>query len=446
MSAALRASGALAAVLAALVGDWVASELFLTRAPAAHVVAVLALHALALAGLGLMVRRVVGTDAMTRLLRTAALFGAIGLLAISLRSAMHPVIALGITARIALVAVVAVGAYVLVRRLDEALNERLVVAVTLASIAFLIAPVAVKKVAPAPREWIAAAPTGAPRATLFLLLDEFAHSASAPLADDLRRAGLYVTHDALVPAGKDTQNVVPAMFTGHDFSNVRVCGISAMCSNLAVLDFSAIRVARSDVHVVGQHFPYCDIPHLKSCFQVARPFSLASIARGFSEHFLKRLGLRPPAFLAPIVEPADQQRRLLEAHTAFIDRSAFWRGGGVLYAHLFMPHPPGLDGMKTLDGDYAANLQVARALVASYVARLRSGFGSRFSIVITSDHPLRTYWCEDEWYGAERCAIRPEFRDDKVPLIVASDEPLQPVAIRSNQDVFSVLNREAARP
>jgi hypothetical protein len=105
-----------------------------------------------------------------------------------------------------------------------------------------------------------------------------------------------------------------------------------------------------------------------------------------------------------------------------------------------------MDGIGTLDANYAANLEIARTLVAGYATRLRERFGNRFSIVITSDHPLRTYWCEDEWYGAALCATRPGFRDDMVPLIVASPEAPAPVAIRHNDEVFRILAREAARP
>jgi hypothetical protein len=442
-----RAAFALVAALAALVGDWVVSELFLTRATLAMVAAVLLLNALMLAmGAGL-TRWLCSASTTRLLLRASATFGFVGLLAFSLRSASHPSVALGSAARIALVASVAIAVFVLNRRLGEALNDRLMSAVALGSLAFLLVPVAAKHFAPAPREWIAPTPDGTPshrRATMFLLLDEFAYTAATPLADDLRGAGLQVTYDALVPAGRDTQNVVPAMFSGFDFSNVRVCGMSALCSGLNMLDFSALRVRRGDVHVVGQHFPYCDIKGLKSCFQLPLPTSFRSMYRSFAEHFLKRVGLHAPAFLAPAVRAVDQQRGLLDAQTRFISNSVFWRDGGVMYAHLFMPHPPGLDGMSTLDNDYANNIQVTRALVDAYRARMQASFGKNFSIVISSDHPLRAYWCNAEWYGAKRCATRPEFKDSRVPLIVASPETLPRADISNNRDVFQVLNRQAA--
>ena len=446
MTGGMRAALALAAVCCALLGDWVVSELFITRATLWLVAAVLALTALTLTTVIALVRWLSSARATTLLLRIGAIFGFIVLLAISLRAAAHPMVALAFAARVALVGAIVAGAVLLVRGIGEALNERLMTAVTLGSIAFLLVPVATKHLAPAPQDWIAAAPDGTAstrRATLLLLLDEFSYKAAAPMADDLRRAGLQVTYDALVPAGKDTQNVVPAMFSGHDFSNVRVCGISTLCSDTNLLDFSAVRVRRSDVHVVGQHFPYCDIQGLKSCFQFPLPTSLGSITRSFAEHFLKRVGLPAPAFLPPIAQPVEQQRALLDAQTRFIADSMFWREGGILYAHLFMPHPPGLDGMTTLDADYANNIEVTRTLLAAYQTRLKSSFGKHYSILIVSDHPLRDYWCNAEWYGPARCATRPEFKDDKVPLIVAAPEAPQPVGIRNNRDIFHILNRQA---
>lgn len=447
MTGGTRAALALAAVCCALLGDWVVSELFITRATFWLVAAVLALTALTVtAGIAL-VCWLTGARTTVLLLRIGAIFGCIALLAISLRAAVHPMVALSFAARLVLVGAIAVAAVLLVRWMGEALSNRLMTAIMLGSIAFLLVPVVTKQFAPAPQDWIAAKPDGstaARRATLFLLLDEFSSKAAAPLADDLRRAGLQVAYDALVPAGKDTQNVLPAMFSGHDFSNVRVCGISTLCSDTKLLDFSALRVRRNDVHVIGQHFPYCDIQGLKSCFQLPLPTSLGSITRSFAEHFLKRVGLSAPAFLPPIAQPVDNQRALLDAQTHFIANSMFWQEGGILYAHLFMPHPPGLDGMTTLDADYANNIEVTRTLLAAYQARLESSFGKQYSIIIVSDHPLRDYWCNAEWYGTDRCATRPAFKDDKVPLIVAAPDTPAPPGIRNNRDVFQVLNRQAA--
>lgn len=447
MSGSMRAPVALAAVCCALLGDWIVSELFITRATLGLVAAVLVLTTLILTSVIGLVRWMSSARTTLKLLRVGAIFGFIALLAISLRAATHPMIALGFAASVALVGAIGVAAVLLVRGMGETLSNRMMTAVTLGSFAFLLVPVAIKHLAAAPPDWISAAsPSTAPtrRATLFLLLDEFSYKAAAPLADDLRRAGLQVTYDALVPAGKDTQNVIPAMFSGYDFSNVRVCGISTLCSGTNLLDFSALRVRRSDVHVIGQHFPYCDIQGLRSCFQFPLPASFGSMTRSFAEHFLKRVGLQAPAFLPPIAQPVAHQRDLLDAQTRFIADSTFWQEGGILYAHLFMPHPPGLDGMTTLDADYANNIDVTRTLLAAYLSRLQSGFGKHYSIIIISDHPLRAYWCNAEWYGPDRCATRPEFKDDKVPLIVAAPEAPPPVGISNNRDIFQVLNRQAA--
>jgi hypothetical protein len=429
-----------------LAGDWILSELYLTRAPAGHVAVIFVVHLAFAAGLIFFLRRVSSVKFTVLVLRALTLFLFIGLLAISIRSAAHTGVALGYAMRFVIFVSLLPLAVVLIIRLNDTQNKRLTRAICMAAIAFLLVPTVAKKLTPAPREWISAKVSSEPRATLFLLLDEFSDSAVGPLVDDLRRAGLQVTHKALVPVGKDTQNVVPAMFSGFDFSNVRVCGISSLCSDLNVLDFSAVAIARDDVHVVGQHFPYCDIPRLKSCFQLVHPYSLLSVYRGFIEHFLKRAGIRPPLFLTPIPIPANHQRRLLDEQTTFINQSDFWQHGGILYAHLFLPHPPGMDGIATLDVDYAENIKISRILLMSYVARLQEGFGNRFSIIVTSDHPLRNYWCDVEWYGPDRCATRIEYKDDMVPLIVATGDSHQPPDIRRNDDVFKILNQEARKP
>lgn len=448
----LLAITALSLVLCALLGDWVVGELFMRRDTIAHVSLALALNALAFAVVIALVCAVARGRAASFVLRVVALLGFAGLLTGSLRSVAAPAVALGPVARFVLIAAFAVAAAVLAWKLSDELNQRLMQAIALASIAFLVIPVVARLLAPAPREWIAPEAAAAtvdarkPRhATLFLLLDELGYAAAAPLVADLRLAELQVRYIALVPAGANTLNVIPAMFSGLDFSRARACGPSALCSDSNMLDFSAIRVSRPDVHVTGMLLPYCDIQGLSSCFQVPLLHEFGSSYRGLLVFYFRRLGLELPTSLRPPTEPADEQRRLLRQQTAFIDGSRFWNDGGVMYAHLPIPHPPGLDGQSTLDGDYAANIDAARAIVKSYAERLRSGFGDEFSIIVTSDHPLRRYWCDSGTYLASNCSTRPEFSDDKVPLILASRRAPPAPRITSNRDVFQMLNLQAAR-
>jgi hypothetical protein len=443
-----RALAALFSSLAALIGDWFVSELFVSRDALVVVVGVIAFNSFMLFFVAAFFYRLTGNRFTALCLRACAIFAFLCLLAISLRPTVNLPFAIGALGRASLVFIVFSLALITLLRLSETSINKLMTAIVFGSIAFLLAPIAVNYLTPSPREWISSASKDGKtvrRATLFLLLDEFSFKAAAPLAADIRITGLQTTYQALEPAGRDTQNVIPAMFSGYDFSNPRVCGISTICSGSSILDFSKLYTRHKDVHLVGQHFPYCDINGLKSCFQIPPLVSFGSMYRSFLEHFLKRIGIKAPSFLPRIPQPLDQHRELIEAQVRFIDQSTFWNDGGVLFAHLFIPHPPGLNGMTTLDNDYSSNIEISRKLVAKYVARLSANFGNEFSVVITSDHPLRTYWCEDRWYTANRCNVREEFKDDKVPLIVASSRTLPIVDIRNNKDVFKVLNSLVSR-
>jgi hypothetical protein len=338
------------------------------------------------------------------------------------------------------------GVTLMLRLGDEAAN-RLMRAVSLASVAFLLVPAAWRLATPAPRVWIgpalAANPTvpGTSRSgTVFLLLDELGYEAAAPLAADLRKAGLNLRYEALTPVGENTLNVIPQLFSGHSFPNARPCGASTVCSGANTLDFSRIVVQRNDVDVTGLLLPYCDIQGLRSCFVLPLSHEFGSVYRSLAMFYLRRLGLSHLALPSKPVEPRDQQRRLLQMQLDFIESSRFWTEGGVLYAHLPIPHPPGLNGQTTLDADYAGNVEAARQVLARLVARARTQFGGRFSILITSDHPLRQYWCTAGVYKAAVCQTRAAFQATRVPLIVASPGSLPSRTLTSNDQVFQVLN------
>ena len=323
---------------------------------------------------------------------------------------------------IGLVAVVVLVAGVVALKLGDSLADRLMRALALASVAFVLAPFAWRLADPAPRAWIgpAAANTATgqartSRATIFLLLDELGYQAAAPLADDLRAAGLNVRYEALTAAGENTLNVIPALFSGLEFPHARPCGTTTLCSESNALDFSRLAVQRPDVDVTGLLLPYCNIAGLRTCFQVPLPHEFGSAYRSLAVFYLRRLGLPLPEALRPPADPPAMQRQLLKQQTDFINHSQLWASGGILYAHLPIPHPPGLDGIGKLDDDYAANIKEARAIVRSLVARAQERFGPAYSLVITSDHPLRNYWCSNRVYTGVDCSTRPEFRSNRVP-------------------------------
>lgn len=426
---------AAAVLLGALLSDWAFTELFLARDSTAAIAGALAVNVLAFTVVALLVGWL-SARAQVVLLRAWILLGLVAL-------AYKVVHASGVTLpggnpwlRLGLAGLVLAGTVAAAVRISDEVGKRLARAVALGSIAFVLAPFVWRAAIGGVHVWIEAAPAGSDRtAVAFLLLDEMGADAAHPMAEMLRQSGLSVSENRLVPAGENTENAIPAMFTGVPFDHVRPCGTATVCSGTTFLDFSSIRVARPDVHVTGLLLPYCRIAGLASCFQLPLPHEYGSAWRSLAAFWLRRVGVA----LTPQPEPPGLQRRLLAMQSGFVDHSAFWGDGGILYAHLPVPHPPGLDSTTTLDADYAGNLAEAQALVRRTAERLRVSFGTRFTLIVTSDHPLRRYWCSSGVYRSEDCTLREAFRSDRVPLIVAAPQPVDLPGLTTNRDVFKLL-------
>lgn len=441
----VQAGFALACVLTALLSDWLSSELFMRRDSGANIAGALLTNAAILVAAFAAAWMTLAASTVLVALRTLVLIGFGAVVLSGLRAATAPGNAMGLALRLGIVALALIAALAITIRMSDVAADRLMQALALASIAFIAVPFVWRLAGQPPRAWIgppaaAAAPTAA---TMFLLLDELGHDAAAPLAADLRAAGLNVRSEALAPAGDNTLNAVPKIFSGLDFARARPCGASTLCSGSNALDFSRISVGRSDVDVTGLLLPYCDIRGLRSCFQLPLPHEFGSAYRSLAVFYLRRLALPVPALLAPPPDRPALKRDLLKLQTDVIDRTRFWTDGGILYAHLPLPHPPGMLGSTTLDADYAANIEQARTLVRTWVASLSARFDDRFSIVITSDHPLRNYWCSAGVYKGAACNTRAAFQSAKIPLIVASPGPVSTRAIADNVDVFRILNDQA---
>ena len=429
-------------LLGALLSDWLFTELFLARDSVANIAGALALNALLIGVVALAARFLLPPRAVVVVLRAWILLGFAALAYSILHAGGVALPGWSRWIRLGLVAVAVLVAFALALRMGDDIGERLSRSATLGSLAFVLAPFAWRAMAEVPTVWIAApaaSSAAARHATVFLLLDEMGADAAHPMADMLRQAGLNVSETRLDPAGENTQNAVPAMFSGLSFYRARPCGPTTVCSGTNFLDFSAVRVARPDVHVTGLLLPYCRMAGLASCFQLPLPHEHGSAYRSLAAFYLRRIGVSLP----PVPDPPGLNHRLLAMQVDFIEGSRFWTDGGVLYAHLPIPHPPGLDGTTTLDADYAANLDAAQALVRRTAERLRSTFGPAFTLIVTSDHPLRAYWCTGGVYKADGCAVRDSFRAGKVPFIVASPQAVRDPGIASNRDVFKVLNRLA---
>jgi hypothetical protein len=445
-----RAAWAFSCVIAALLSDWLWSELFMRRDSFSNVVGALAINAIVLVALYGFAHATLSRRALAVMLRTSVLIGFCAVVLAGLRAATAPSHAMSLSFRLGVGVVAVLVAGVVALRLSDSVADRLMRALALASIAFVLVPFAWRLASPTPRIWIgptaantAAGQTRTSGATIFLLLDELGYKAAAPLVDDLRSAGLNVRYEALAAAGENTLNVIPVLFSGLAFPRARPCGAATVCSESNALDFSRVMVQRADVDVTGLLLPYCDIAGLRTCFQVPLPHEFGSAYRSLAVFYLRRLGLPLPEALRPPADPPSLQRQLLKQQTDFIDHSQLWDSGGILYAHLPIPHPPGLDGKGKLDDDYAANIVEARTIVRSLVARAQKRFGPGYSLIITSDHPLRNYWCSAGVYLGVDCSTRPEFRSNRVPLIVASPGSISTRTISSNEQVFRILNDQA---
>jgi hypothetical protein len=66
----------------------------------------------------------------------------------------------------------------------------------------------------------------------------------------------------------------------------------------------------------------------------------------------------------------------------------------------------------------------------------------RFTIVVFSDHPLRSaVWCGSTQYRHNGCPLAPGLIDDKVPLIAAGDVPPAFDEIRDQSAIFRLATR-----
>jgi hypothetical protein len=447
---------ALSMALGALLSDWICGELFMRRSTVANIGLALVANVVLFAVALLAVRLASTARATLAALRIGALLALAAVLLESGKAALGSEVPVSLVARAgSMLLVSGIVAYIVISR-SENLNDRLMRAVALASIAFTASPFVLRSIAGPSIEWLSAKPqarlaSATPAASpskhgvVFLLLDELGYPAAAPFARDLTELGLNVSYQPLTAAGANTLNVIPAMFDRRGFDQARPCGRSTICSGSAWLDFSRIRAGRDDVDVTGLLHPYCDIVGLRSCYALELPHEFGNAYVSLLAFYARRLGMTLPTAWLPPPEPNGLQGKLLARQLAFVEGARFWREGGVLYAHLALPHPPGLDEISTLDRDYAANIEASRRVLKRWAKKLRAEFGDNFSLIITSDHPLRQYWCSSGVYRLADCKTRDEFRSKLVPLIIASvASPVKP-GIKSNTDVFDVLNSETQR-
>lgn len=277
--------------------------------------------------------------------------------------------------------------------------------------------------------------------TLLLLLDELNASAASPFVAALESQGLQVTFKAVPSVGDSTRSVVPSMFTGRIFRQTRPCTGSTICGETLALDFARLTATRPDIDVVGFFHPYCSMAGLRSCERVAvRQSGVLDRARLECELW-RRVRLPADIDLGKCRELAgDRWNEMVDEVERAVRRVRALREGGLLFAHLPLPHPPGANAQLTMAQHYRANIDRAVTLLVDMLATARAS-GLRAKVVIFSDHPLRQkIWCNSyPPYVWDGCSNSTDLSDDKVPLVYAGARRVDLGGVDSNLTVFSAL-------
>lgn len=202
----------------------------------------------------------------------------------------------------------------------------------------------------------------------------------------------------------------------------------------------------SNTDVVGFYHPYCSIQGLRSCWVATTDdFYLSHGGPSLINAVLKRLPLPGPTLKNPV------NRQAMEGTEAFyyarkkIENKAFnapfWvDGGGLLYIHQLLPHPPANEQSNSLYQDYMNNIADAGYFIEKIQHRLKETFGGDYAIIVTSDHPLRTsrLWCKRRPYSAGACLKNLPSEGNIVPFAVFAPRGSIVNIPDSNVGVFAV--------
>lgn len=275
-------------------------------------------------------------------------------------------------------------------------------------------------------------------ALVVLLLDELNADAGEQIAAAIAREGGEPRTRSIQAVGSSTITVIPELLGGPHMPQARVCSPTAVCDPSGVFDFSRLRFEPTDrVHIVGFFHPYCAASGLASCAGLSVPSSVPPII-----DLLCSFGRILPGKKSDDCVWFDarswQTFRMSARDSMFL--SPFWQEGGILYAHMPFPHPPGnLEGAG-LAADYADNVQLAANTAAQVWKRGRARFGNNFRFVVTSDHPLRPeLYCRHEKYLETGCNITPSAFSKFVPYIEVGGHITDRSKIRDNASLFKKL-------
>lgn len=259
---------------------------------------------------------------------------------------------------------------------------------------------------------------------VFLLLDESNADIFGPFIAEARARQLPILVSPTTPVGRDTAEVVPQWFSNHRGTNWRPCSATAACAPDAAIDFGRIHASQPDIDVVGFYFPYCAMKGLRSC--VAPWTSWASTFDGRLCDWASTPVLRQFASAQRCADDAvASKRRLADDLLVAYWRLPFWQKGGLVLAHLPIPHPPNQHRAASLSEDYRSGVEKANEVAIDTLRRLEAR-RRPFKLVVFSDHPLRTSsWCARYWPGDPICATTAT-RTDVVPRIVVTDRDQTP--------------------
>lgn len=443
-------------LLGAVLGDWVYDALYFHRDEPVHVFGALAINLLAVALLLSVLSRVLGIHAFRRLVFVIAA-AALGIITwIWLRSTWSEVPVLHKAIRVAALAALVIAAWWWSGRISNAALSRMPRAVAAATLAFALTPFVMSSTFAPSTQWppiedpASARQPPAPHNLVLLLLDELGDDAAQPIVASLEAAEFEIAVKSLEAAGDDTINVIPAMFTRRSFAQAKPCGPTALCSGRAMVDFAKVHASRPDIDVIAMYHRYCNIRGLRSCHEVEVPANFRNAYIGLANHYLARIGLPLKNADLELAVSTGLKGEVVRQQREALARAAFWDRGGVLYAHLPLPHPPGHGGTSSLNVDYETNLRLANDVVLEVAHRATARFGDDVTIFITSDHGLRRrIWCSVSAFNPYRnlnCQVRQEFLSPRVPLIAARKgvKPQLP-AISNNRNIFDVIATRTPR-
>lgn len=279
--------------------------------------------------------------------------------------------------------------------------------------------------------------TGAtPTATLVVLLDELPASPARRIATTLRQRGFEVVAQEVPSIGRNTEEVLPSIFSGRNMKDGVPCGEHTVCTDRAAFAFDQLTVTGMPLDIIGFYHPYCAIRGLRYC-------AMLDFADGWERWLCRaKIRLAPEHYRRECQHQAAQDwMKLLADVDDRATAAPFWKDGGAMFLHLPLPHPPSATAGDPLPKQFADNLDLATQRVVSMAERLHQRFGDGFRLVIFSDHPLRTaLWCKNIVFSDTDCRhLPPELLDQRVPLMVVTTQPISALDAKLNSDVLDYI-------